>query len=103
MVQIPRRGQLVNGAGLPQGYGILVEDTELLAGESFAIPGVGASWNKIAPVLRILGRQDLFTRRPGGGRGLWLAPNGYASFMPMSFILLSLCLTTCHAIPAVTC
>lgn len=47
------------GAQIPEGYVVVLEDTELMRGEAFFKPGVDkASWNDTTPSTRILVRHD---------------------------------------------
>jgi len=49
---------------VPPGYMVILEDRHTMADKSFYIPGLSEAnrlqWNKVAPSLRILVRQDLF-------------------------------------------
>ena len=46
--------------GIPNGYSVIFENHEMMSGRAFRIPGVGDSWNKVAPPVRLLARDDLF-------------------------------------------
>lgn len=59
-MQVPFTGETHDGFSLPFGYSILYEDHNLLTGSAFSIPGVGPSWCRTTPPLRLLVRDDVF-------------------------------------------
>ena len=95
---------------IPQGYISIKEETSLMAGEAFFVPGsTERSWNATTPSTRILVREDLYQQVKAfllSGTCLavecaslapvqmgWLLSHGSAASEPCT----SLSLTPCHA------